>query len=127
MTKGTKRYSILKLKCPRCHKGDLFINNGMFVFSKLLVMPKRCEHCHQDYYIEPGFYSAALWISYPMELLLIIPTIFSGFLMTDSHLFFQIMFPVLVIALFTLQVPIMRLSRAILLNITVAYDKNLSL
>lgn len=126
MTKGTKKYSILRLKCPRCHEGDLFINNRLFAFSKLLTMPDRCKHCNQGYYIEPGFYSAALWISYPIELLLIIPTILSGFLMDDSHRFFQVMFPILIVTLLLLQVPIMRISRAILLNITVAYDKNLS-
>ena len=126
MTKGTKSYSILKLKCPRCHEGDLFVNNRLFAFRKLLVMPDRCTHCNQDYYIEPGFYSAALWISYPIELLLIIPTIFSGLIMDNSHQVFQILFPALVVLLFALQVPIMRISRAILLNITVAYDKTLS-
>jgi uncharacterized protein (DUF983 family) len=126
MTKGTKSYSILKLKCPRCHEGDLFVNNRLFAFKKLLVMPDRCAHCNQDYYIEPGFYSAALWISYPIELLLIIPTIFSGLIMDNSHQVFQILFPALVVLLFALQVPIMRISRAILLNITVAYDKTLS-
>ena len=126
MTKGFKSYSIFKLKCPRCHEGDLFVNNRLFAFNKILTMPDRCSHCSQGYYIEPGFYSAALWISYPIELLLIIPTIFSGFLMDNSHRFFQIMFPVLVVLLLALQVPIMRISRAILLNITIAYDKNLS-
>lgn len=126
MKKGTKPYSIFKLKCPRCHEGDLFVNNRLFAFSQLLVMPDRCANCKQDYYIEPGFYSAALWISYPIELLLIIPTIFSGLIMDNSHQVFQILFPALVVLLFALQVPIMRISRAILLNITVAYDKTLS-
>lgn len=67
---------IVKLKCPRCQKGDLFTNPGLLVFKDVLKMPERCPNCNQDFKIEPGYYSAALWISYPLVLILFIPLIF---------------------------------------------------
>jgi len=64
--KGTKLYSIVKLKCPRCQAGNLFVDPKLFVFQIILEMPTECSHCGQDFRIEPGFYTAALWISYPI-------------------------------------------------------------
>lgn len=121
MKKGTKLYSVLKLKCPRCQTGNLFTNPGLFVFSRILEMPDRCPNCQQDFKIEPGFYSAALWISYPIVLVVFIPMIFYGIFMENISTLFKIYFPVMVVFALLLQIPIMRLSRAILLHITVDY------
>ena len=57
MKKGTKLYSILKLKCPRCQIGDLFIKPGLFVFSRIFEMPNKCSCCKQNFKLEPGFYT----------------------------------------------------------------------
>lgn len=113
---------ILKLKCPRCHKGNLFTNPGLFVMSGFLKMPENCKHCHQDFRIEPGFYSAALWISYPIVLIVFIPLLFFGLYLNENYeIPFKVLLPVLVILCFALQIPIMRISRAILLHLTVKY------
>lgn len=121
MKKGTKLYSILKLKCPRCQIGNLFANPGVFVFSKVLEMPDRCPNCQQDFKLEPGFYTAALWISYPLVLVVFIPLIIYGLSLKSLSTLFRIGFPLIVVLALILQIPIMRLSRAILLNITVDY------
>jgi uncharacterized protein (DUF983 family) len=121
MKKGTKLYSILKLKCPRCQTGNLFYNNKLFAFTKILEMPEKCSHCHQDFIIEPGFYSAALWISFPMIMILFIPIILLGLSLDDLHNFFMLLYPIIIVIFFLLQIPIMRISRAILLNMTVDY------
>ena len=89
LKKGTKRYSIQKLKCPRCHEGDLFVNPTFFVYKKMLEMPNKCTICGQDFVIEPGFYTAALWISYPILLIVIIPTIATGVIMKDTNFFLR--------------------------------------
>lgn len=123
MKKGTKLYSILKLKCPRCQIGNLFSNSGLFVFSRLLTMPDKCPHCKQNFKIEPGFYTAALWISYPVVLIIFIPLILFGFLLDDIHHFFTFLYPVVIMLAFVLQIPLMRISRAILLNVTIDYKK----
>ena len=118
--KGDKWYGVLKLKCPRCHEGDLFKNKGFIVFSKILDMPEKCPKCKQDFILEPGFYSAALWISYPMVLLLIIPTIFLG--LTQDGTFLIRWLPIILIIALIFQIPIMRISRAILIQMTISYD-----
>ena len=121
MKRGTKLYSILKLKCPRCQTGNLFNNSGLFVFTQILDMPDKCPHCSQDFNLEPGFYTAALWISYPMVLIIFIPVIILGFSLDSINGFFKIIFPFIILFSFMLQVPLMRIARAILLNMTIDY------
>lgn len=101
--------------------GDLFKNPGLFVISRILDMPDKCPHCKQDFKMEPGFYTAALWISYPMVLFVFIPLILVGFSLDDLHGFFKFMYPLMILISFLLQIPIMRISRAILLNMTISY------
>ncbi|WP_157494924.1 DUF983 domain-containing protein [Flavobacterium sp. KJJ] len=85
MKETTKLYNIFLLKCPRCYKGNLFTNPGLFVFKSILKMPERCPQCNQDFRIEPGFYSAALWISYPIVLILFVPMIFVGLILKEAY------------------------------------------
>lgn len=121
MKKGTKLYSVLKLKCPRCQIGNLFSNPGLFVFSRILEMPDKCPHCKQDFKLEPGFYTAALWISYPIVLVIFIPLIILGFALDNMNSFFKLTYPLIILFSFMLQIPLMRIARAILLNMTVDY------
>jgi uncharacterized protein (DUF983 family) len=114
--------NIFRLKCPRCHKGGLFTVPGLFVMNKSLAMPEKCPHCHQDFKIEPGFYSAALWISYPIVVALLVLLLFIGYYLHEGlRVPFEVLLPLLTILCFLLQVPIMRIARAILINITIAY------
>ena len=121
MKKGTKLYSVLKLKCPRCQVGDLFSNPGLFVVSRILEMPDKCAHCKQDFKPEPGFYTAALWISYPIVLIIFIPIILLGFSLDSINSFFKFLYPLIILFSFMLQIPLMRITRAILLNMTIDY------
>lgn len=121
MKKGTKLYSVLKLKCPRCQVGNLFSNPGFFVFSGILEMPDKCPHCKQNFRLEPGFYTAALWISYPIVLIIFIPLIILGFSLNSIHSFFKFLYPLIIVFSFMLQIPVMRIARAILLNMTIDY------
>ena len=122
MKRGTKLYSILRLKCPRCQIGNLFNNPGLFVFSRILEMPDKCPHCKQDFKLEPGYYTAALWISYPIVLIIFIPLIILGFSLDSFNGFFRYVYPLIVLFSFFLQIPLMRISRAVLLNMSVDYS-----
>ena len=46
--------SKLIMKCPSCHKGNMFTNKGIFPLNDLLKMPERCPVCNQKYEIEEG-------------------------------------------------------------------------
>ena len=94
MKKGTKLYSVLKLKYP---------------------------HCKQVFKVEPGFYTAALWISYPIVLIIFIPLIILEFSLDSIDSFFKFLYPSIIVFSFMLQIPLMRIARAVLLNMTIDY------
>jgi uncharacterized protein (DUF983 family) len=56
--------SVLKLKCPKCGQGDLFVNKSAYQFKGFFDMHKECSNCKQDFEIEPGFYYGAMYVSY---------------------------------------------------------------
>lgn len=83
-------------------------------------MPDKCNICRQDFRFEPGFYSAALWISYPIVLVFILIIC----IILVAVLKISIVFSIIIMAciLFLLQPLIMRYSRAILLNSFISYE-----
>lgn len=121
--KGTKLYSILKLKCPKCQEGNLFIVPNAWKLKKVLDMPRRCPVCRQDFVVEPGFYTGALWTSYPIvifiDLLLLVPILFY------PKYIILIVISMAIMSLL-LQPIIMRWGRAIWVNIFVSYDPNVT-
>ena len=71
MLKGTKLYSIFKMKCPRCQEGDFFEAHPY----KLSIMGKvktRCEKCNQKFELETGFYQGSYYVSYGLGVALFI-------------------------------------------------------
>lgn len=72
--------AILHCKCPRCHQGDLFIHHSHYHLSGLLDMPDTCPVCGRDIQIEPGFYLGAMWVSYPIVMLLLIVSLLASYL-----------------------------------------------
>ena len=72
MLEKTKLYSILKFKCPRCHKGEFLKNRNLFVFKDLGLYRKECSHCKLKYSKETGFYYGAMYISYGLGVALFV-------------------------------------------------------
>ncbi len=62
--KGTKVYSVLHFKCPRCHEGEVFETRNPYLLSKLFKMHENCGHCGLRYEIEPSFFYGAMYVSY---------------------------------------------------------------
>ena len=60
-----------KYKCPRCRVGDIFTKP--FNIKKPLDMPKKCAHCGQVMEPEPGFYYGAMFLSYIVYSLFMLP------------------------------------------------------
>lgn len=61
--KGSKLYSILFLKCPRCHSGK-FLEANPYHLSKFNKVKERCPKCQLKYSIEPSFYYGSMYVSY---------------------------------------------------------------
>lgn len=120
--KGTKAYSILKMKCPKCHEGDLF-PTSTFSFQKPFDMHTHCPNCNENYAPEPGFYYGAMFISYIITgwfCLAFVGLLILGFGWSINSSFIALIF--VITALF---VWIFRISRSLWINIVVKYDPNI--
>lgn len=118
--KGTKLYSILKLKCPKCHEGDLFLNKNPYKLKDLDKMPKRCAVCGEDLYRETGFYYGAMMISHATTTVIAVIVH-----LTVYHFYGWAIAPNLISLLTLLIVSfplVFRSSRAIWLNVFVKYE-----
>lgn len=114
-TKGTKLYSIIHCKCPKCMEGDLFIHRSAYTLKGMFDMPDRCPVCGQDFQIEPGFYLGAMWVSYPIVIAMIIAFIAFGHWVLGLHMMASFLFATVILVL--LSPPLIRYSRAAYLNI----------
>lgn len=61
--KETKLYSILFLKCPRCHEGQ-FLEAHPYNLTRINKVMDHCPKCQLNYHIEPSFYTGAMYVSY---------------------------------------------------------------
>jgi uncharacterized protein (DUF983 family) len=117
--------SILKNKCPRCRRGDLYKNKGAFRIKGLMAMNEKCPVCSQPLDMEPGFYYGTNLISYALAVLIsvvsfVVWILTIGISLEDSRFFWWIGFNA--ILLVALQPPLMRFSRTIWLNFFVKYS-----
>lgn len=120
MKKGSKTYSVLAHKCPRCQTGNLYYTSTLS-FRRPFDMPDNCPHCNQRYSLEAGFYYGAMFVSYIMTAFLM----FSMFAVCKFLLGLDIFpsFVLVTIIVFSLYVWIFRTSRAIWINFFVKFDK----
>lgn len=69
--KGSKLYSIFKMKCPRCQEGDFFVSHP-YDLSKAGDTHENCPKCDLKYSKEPGFYYGAMYVSYALGVALFV-------------------------------------------------------
>jgi hypothetical protein len=119
---GKKMYSIIRLKCPRCHKGNLFTNKNPYNPKTLDQMPHYCPECGEDLQREVGFYYGAMMVSHATTTLIAVIVH-----VTIFHFYGWEIAPNL-IALLTVLILLMpvifRTSRAIWINMFSKYDPN---
>jgi uncharacterized protein (DUF983 family) len=65
MPKTPKSWAMLHCKCPRCRRGDMF-KGGPYQFGSNKILD-RCPHCNLYYEIEPGYFYAAMYVSYALN------------------------------------------------------------
>lgn len=118
--KGDKLYSIMRLKCPRCQEGNLFLTQNPYNLKKFDKMPHKCPVCDQDFDNETGFYWGAMMVSHATTFVLALilhVTIFHFYgWETAPHL-------ISLTTIFIVLVPVIfRNSRAVWINFFVNYD-----
>jgi len=105
-------------KCPRCHKGEMFINKWYQVGSNN-KMVERCAVCGQRTQLEPGFYHGTGYVSYALTVGFSIITFVTWILVTDiglkdSRIFYWLIGNVILLIL--MQPFFMRWSRMLWLS-----------
>jgi uncharacterized protein (DUF983 family) len=116
----TKLYSIIKLKCPHCHQGNLFLTNNPYNLKMFDKMPDRCPVCGEDFVRESGFYWGAMMVSHATTTLVAVIV----HLIVYSFVGWEIAPNIIsIISVILIIFPVVfRNSRAIWINFFVKYD-----
>jgi uncharacterized protein (DUF983 family) len=119
--------NLLKCKCPRCRRGDMFENKNPYVLKETMKMYKECLVCGQPFNIEVGFYYGSSYISYAVAIVLSAVTCVAwwgliGFSLSDNRFFYWLAFNA--VFLIAAQPYLMRIARTGWLAFFVRYDKN---
>ena len=119
--KGTKSYSILHLKCPKCQKGNLFLCANPYKLRQFDKMYTECPVCSLDLKRENGYYWGAMMISHAITTIIgvLLHAFFICFYGWDSMVLSLIIFVILILLLIPV---IFRVSRAVWINIFVNYN-----
>ena len=119
LKKGSKIYSILRGKCPRCHEGNFFKHAFTMNIFKVNKIEKKCSKCDLKYMIEPAFYFGALYVSYGITVAICIVTFIISKIIFDLALLSSFIAVFIVLILF---IPVnLRLSRILWINMFINY------
>ncbi|MAN28380.1 MULTISPECIES: DUF983 domain-containing protein [Mesonia] len=106
-----KALEIVKCKCPKCGKGNMFNKKGNIFLFKLPEMNKRCKHCDYKFEKETGFFFGAMFVSYAIaaaEMISILVLFWYLIDLSPLNVFFIIVFVAVLSSTFNF-----RLSRSI--------------
>ena len=119
MLKGTKIYSILFNKCPRCQEGRFFKTNNPYNLRQFDKMNSHCGVCGESFEREPGFYFGGMYGSYTLYTTLIatLIAVFIVYLRINIFYFLAALVPILIVV----QPVFFRLGRLLWINIFVKY------
>ncbi|HLP21558.1 MAG TPA: DUF983 domain-containing protein [Chitinophagales bacterium] len=120
ISKGDKLYSIVGMKCPRCHEGKLW--RSPLYKLKFYDMYETCPVCGLKYEQEPGFWYGAMYMGYIFSTGALLIVMLVTMLVLEWELN-HVLTAVGITALigFTFNT---RLSRSAWLNIMVSYNPN---
>ena len=119
MLLATKLYSIFNNKCPKCHKGDFFINKNPYK-KGFIQMHQNCDNCNELFSKEVGFFYGAMYVSYGVNILIGVGLfLLMVSLLKTPLLFYLFAFFAVELLLFPIT---MRISRLIYSNIFVKFD-----
>ena len=80
MKTSSKLYSILFLKCPRCHKGNLLTKHP-YKLSAMNKVNDACGVCGQKFKLEPSFFYGSMYVSYAIGVAVAVAVFVLGMLL----------------------------------------------
>ena len=113
MAKTSKSWAALHAKCPRCRRGNMF-TGGIYNFGSNKILGT-CPHCHLHYEIEPGYFYAAMYVSYALNVAEAVGIALVTFLLTHNSTSTWLYIGALLFGSFALSPINFRYSRVILL------------
>lgn len=119
--KGSKLYSIFKMKCPRCQEGDFFVSNP-YDLKKAGDIHKTCSNCNLKYSKEPGFYYGAMYVSYALGVALFV-TLWTSFNLFFPNVSTGIQITSIIATTILLTPYLYALSKIIWANIFIKYER----
>ena len=119
--------NLLKCKCPRCRKGDMFEDKNPWHLKNSMKMDKACPVCGQPLNIEVGFYYGSSYVSYAFTVAFSVASFIAwwlliGFSLDDNRIYYWLV--INAVLLIALQPYFMRVARTGWLAFFVKYDKN---
>ena len=103
----------LHAKCPKCRTGNMFATD-MYSFSGQ-KMNENCPHCGFHFEIEPGYFYVAMFVSYALNVALLVTLGVGTYVITHSENPW-VYIPLLFASAFILSPVNFRYSRVILLH-----------
>lgn len=120
MKRGTKIYSIITFKCPKCHEGHFFISAPYRLKTTGDVI-EICEKCGNNNMREPGFYQGAMYVSYGLGVALFVG-IWAGTSLFSPGMQSWLQIGLVAISSIGLSPLLYSLSKIIYANIFIRYD-----
>ncbi|WP_405382827.1 DUF983 domain-containing protein [Maribacter sp. LLG6340-A2] len=124
LLKGTKLYSILFIKCPRCHKGK-FLEANPYKLSNFNKVKKHCPKCQLKYSIEPSFYTGSMYVSYAVGIAVAV-AVYVLTLLFGLDIGIGTLFTLIVVALVLTMPWIAAVSKIIWANFFFKFDKHIA-
>ncbi|RZK43507.1 MAG: DUF983 domain-containing protein [Pedobacter sp.] len=87
MKKTSKLYALIHGKCPSCRRGEIF--SGTIYGFNIQRTLHSCSHCNQRFEIEPGYFYAAMYVSYAMNMAEMISVGFATYFLSGGRLDFD--------------------------------------
>ena len=120
LKKGTKLFSILKMRCPKCNKGR-FYESHPYNLKKIGEVKKECNNCNLKYDMEPGFFQGSYYVSYGLGVALFV-AIFILKILILRDLDYLSTLILMVLVLLILAPLLFALSKIIWINLFVSFD-----
>jgi len=79
----SKIHALVHSKCPRCHVGNMFVGSA-YGFRKQKTNDV-CPVCNLTFEIEPGYFYAAMYVSYAMSVAEVIAFAIATAVVTGSE------------------------------------------
>ena len=119
--KGSKLYSIFRMKCPRCQEGNFFVSHP-YDLKRAGDTYERCSKCDLKYSREPGFYYGAMYVAYALGVALFV-TLWVSFNLFFENVDTWVQITVITLASIVLAPYNYALSKIIWANLFISYDK----